>query len=166
MLPAMAIMSAGSWEPQLPHGGPHLAVAVLCADGGFDASGHLRIETVITRAAIQEPRPDEGIDVWLTATIVVAFRSGQTTGPARIGVKVSNEDGLVTGTAHWDVTFDHPEQVVGIAGPVTIVVSGLGLYWWDVSLDDVPVTRIPLRMVAAAPTERTAAGPPVGTRLS
>jgi hypothetical protein len=133
---------------ELPDDGPHLAVAVLCADGGFDSSGHLRIDTVITRAAVDEPMPQHGIDAWFAATLIVAFRAGGARGTRRLAVTVSNELSQVADTGYWNLTFDYPEQVVGIAGPVTIAVPRLGLYWWDVTLDGQPVTRIPLEVVA------------------
>jgi len=151
---------------QFQTAGPHLIFAVICERVLLEADGVASLIRVVDRFNIQGPTetmPPTTLSLW----IAILFKAGAYRGPARIGVQPVSPSGRELPALNMPVNFEgDDDRGVLVTLQAYFTVEETGLYWFDVSLSERPVTRIPLR-VAYLPIQTKAYGePPPGTQQS
>ena len=103
------------------------------------------IDRVILTAAPGAPNkmPPVTRNFWL----VLMFVSGPLRGMANVNVTLQDPLGLRKAMHGQRVLFEGEDRGVNLAFQVTMEFVEEGLYWFDISVDDEPVTRTPFRIV-------------------
>jgi hypothetical protein len=131
--------------------GPFLMAAFICekllqeADG---VSSAIRIIDRITRGGEVASAGTQMEPFPYIATIFIGLKSGQARGPFTLKVileKPSFE--RLPPMVHAINLEGDEDRGVNIITNLQIVFESPGLYWFDVFLNDVKITRIPLRVV-------------------
>jgi len=135
--------------------GPFIAAALLCervlteADATQSAIrivDRVTAQVITTGPADSPPAQFQGVQVTLWALIIL--KNGKAAGSHRLVVTPIAPSGLRMGSTGNDVLFEGGEdRGVSITAPVQFVAQEEGVYWFDVSLDDTRLTRVPLRII-------------------
>lgn len=127
--------------------GPFVAIAVICETALQEASGVLSLIRIVDRFQIAGPTA-EMQPVNLKFTIVVAFKAGFSRNNAVVTVKPIPPSHKDVPPIEASVLFEGEDRGVNLILNVPgFQVSEQGLYWFDVSVDGVLYTRIPLRIM-------------------
>lgn len=140
--------------------GPYVAVASLC-----DLVLHEKDERVscirfldTLNLAIPENAPDPMPPVLVQANGLLGFKSGKFIGTKTLQVVLRNPLGkLGKPIQTFSLVFKGHEQGVNVILKMQIQIDQEGLYYFDISLDEEIVTRIPFRVFITRPkpTEQT-----------
>ncbi len=125
-------------------------MATFCEKVLQEADGVLSVIRVIERVALQANAagapaelPEGGI---LPATLVVALKSDDAHGRHPITIRAQRPDGTNLPDQVFDAMFEQGERGVNL-----ILEMGLplieGLFWFEVLVRDVLLTRVPLRIM-------------------
>jgi hypothetical protein len=144
--------------------GPWLAMAVICESALQEGNGVLSIIRVMERIQAQGPLP-ELQPFNIKFTLVVVLRSGFYQGNAKVAVKPvtpSNESlPVIEGTILLEGA-DRGANVIMQAPAFPIKEEGL--YWFDVEVNGVLMTRIPLRVMYQQVSQLPGNRPPANPR--
>jgi hypothetical protein len=126
--------------------GPYLTTAVLCQSVLQEATGHLSLIRLTDSLGVMGQLPEmQPIPVTLHA--VVSFRAGFARGKQEIRINgiTPSRQGFVT--ASQFVYFEGEDRGVNAVFVLNLILSEEGVYWFDVLLEGVTVTRMPLRIL-------------------
>jgi hypothetical protein len=127
--------------------GPWVAIAVICETALQEASGVLSLIRVVDRFQVAGPT-SEMQPVNLKFTIVVAFKAGFSRNSAIVSIKPIPPSNKDVPPIEASVLFEGEDRGVNLVLNIPgFQVSEQGLYWFDVSVDGVLFTRIPLRIM-------------------
>lgn len=125
---------------------PYVQVAAFCQVALREAEGNLSLIRVADRQlVVGETKEMQPFNVQLT--LVVILKSGNMQGSATLTVRPETPSGAQLPAFNSTVLFEGLERGVGIVSPVAFFVQETGLYWFDVLVDEVLLTRIPLRIL-------------------
>ncbi|HAX23655.1 MAG TPA: hypothetical protein DCX80_01285 [Chloroflexi bacterium] len=141
-----------SVTPTRDYGGPYLAWAFLCEREMIERDGVHSFIRAIDRLVHVERGPDAPVEmpvITFPMSLVIAFRAGQARGSSTLVVEIESPSGMVAGDpltlpVHFEGE-DRGAHFTFYLGDYPI--SGAGLYWFTVKLDDRFVTKVPLRVV-------------------
>ncbi len=139
--------------------GPYLAIAALCENVIEDKQGVLSLIRVVDRiiSTVAGPSsPEKMPPVPINLIAVVSFKSGSARGTHTVKLRPEAPSGIRLEEISFPVLFEGEDRGVNIIAHMGLLAQQEGLYWFDVLLDDVLVTRIPLRLVY----QRLTIGPP------
>ena len=131
--------------------GPFLQCAVLCERVLHEQDGvksAIRMIDRITHTvgvpnAMQEMEPFN-YDVHL----LVRFKSGSARGSMPLQLRIEKPNGESTPAPPLNLYFEaDADRGVDVIAPIQIKVEMTGLYWIDVILNRIRVTRVPLRFI-------------------
>jgi hypothetical protein len=131
--------------------GPYLSAAFLCErllNEQDNVKSAIRIIDRITRG-VTGPEPPETMEPFeQEMTIFLRFKSGWARGSFQLRLEVVKPSGDGTTLTRQTVIFEGEEdRGVDIVGPMRMRVEMPGLYWFEVYLNEVLITRIPFRVV-------------------
>lgn len=142
-------------EPDLRRGfdlGPFLAGAFVCEEVLEEKSGVLSIIRVVDRITFtaQGPgSPEQMIPFAYNFCLVVMLKTGANAGTFRVGVqpiKPNNERlQMIVHTVNLESPGDRGANV--IAKIMGFPFDMPGVWWFDITLNEVKLTRIPLRII-------------------
>ncbi len=148
-------------EEKLPHPfatGPYLQTAVICERVLEEKDGvktAIRMFDRTTQTAIGPSPPKEMTAFNKEFTILIRFKSGSARGPIPLRLDMVKPSGELGPAQDITVNFEGEEdRGVDLVMPVQMTIDMAGLYWFDVYLDDVRITRMPLRVVYMPQTLR------------
>ncbi|MFW6116447.1 MAG: DUF6941 family protein [bacterium] len=131
--------------------GPYLVAALICErvleekDGTKSA---IRIVDRLTRTTTGPNPPKEMMAFEYEFSMLVRFKAGDARGPMTLQiepVKPSSETlRSMIGTVHFEGEEDRGVDVVV---NFKVKVEQAGVYWFNVYLDNIRMTRVPLRVV-------------------
>jgi hypothetical protein len=129
--------------------GPYIAVASLC-----DLVLHEKDERIscirfldTLNLAISEDAPDPLPPVVVQANGLLSFKSGKFVGSKTLQIVLRNPLGKQGKPIQtFPLTFKGHEQGANVILRMQIQIEQEGLYYFDISLDEEIVTRIPLRV--------------------
>jgi hypothetical protein len=125
--------------------GPFLTTAVFCEEAR-QQEGFLSLFRIIDRIAVVGIGPGMPPTA-LAMTLVVIFRSGGFRGRKTIHLTQVSPSGFLVPLFDFPVFFQGGDQGAGVIAKAGFVVQEIGLHWFQVSLDALPVTSIPLTIV-------------------
>ena len=137
-------------EPR--RGGPFLTAALFCERVIEDKEGVLTVIRIVDRiitVASGSGTPDTMPPTAVPLTMLLAFKSGDAQGRHDIQITVEEPSGLrKTLAQNLSMFLEGADRganmILNLAG---FQAPQEGLYWFDVFLDGVRITRLPLRLV-------------------
>jgi hypothetical protein len=131
--------------------GPHIGAAFFCerilteTDGPVSA---IRIIDRLIHQAIGIGTPEEMPPVPVTATLFVMLKSGAARGGTEFKIEVERPDGLRSAFGPTlTIHLEGDDRGNNLVFPVQVAFTQQGLYWFDVIVGGVRLTRVPLRIV-------------------
>jgi hypothetical protein len=128
-------------------GGPYVQVAAICTTPLIEQQGLLSVIRVQDRIQLAGPteqmQPQPLNSLWC----VISLKSGDMQSQATMHVTLISPRGEQLGGPSFNVLFEGQERGAVIAFPLPFVVSEQGLYWFEVTLEGVLLTKIPLRVM-------------------
>jgi hypothetical protein len=147
-------MAKGS-KPGQKSAQPYLGGAFICErllTETDNVSSAIRIVDTVTLPPLVPP-PKRGAGVGLPMALIVFFRCGDARGEREVRIRQIGPSGKRKNFARAAFNLEGPPE-----GAATIFLQGVpvkwdgeGLYWFEVLLGGVPITRIPLRIKIAQP---------------
>ena len=120
---------------------------MICETALQEATGVLSLIRVVDRFQIAKPTA-EMQPVNLKFTIVVAFKAGFQRNSAVVSIKPVPPSNKDVPPIEASVLFEGEDRGVNLILNIpSFQVAEQGLYWFDVSVDGVLFTRIPLRVM-------------------
>ena len=133
------------------HDGPFLLCAMLCErvlqeqDGVKSA---IRIIDRVTHIVSGREAPQEMEPFDYDLHLLVRFKAGTARGPMPLQVRIEKPSGESTPAPQLTLNFEgDSDRGVDVVAPIKIKIDLAGLYWVDIILDNVRVTRVPLRVI-------------------
>jgi len=126
-------------------GGPFLVIAAICEKVLREKDNVQSLIRVFDRLNVQ-PFPgqtDPKIKAGATFTLVIGFKSGDFVGTKNVGIRVIGRKGAMQSVP---VVFTGGEGGPVLVSEIALEVKRSELLWFDISLDEQPVTRVPLRI--------------------
>lgn len=143
-------MSAGA-------NGPHVGLAVLCHRLDRQEDGSLDVLGIVDGVLLEPPSPTESDPLGLRPAAVlplrlaVMLRAGAVRGRRAVRVVGHYPGGREAAAVDVTVEFTDERPVAIVSVPIELEVHHAGTYRFDVSVDDVLLTRVPLEVVFAPP---------------
>lgn len=125
---------------------PYVQIAAFCQTAIQEANGILSIIRITDRYQIVG-QTKEVQSTTVNLTLVVILKSGNMQGSATMTIRPITPSGTQLPQVNIPVLFEGLERGVGIITQMGINVTEIGLYWFDVIIDDIKLTRIPLRIL-------------------
>ena len=126
--------------------GPYVAMAVFCQKLDRKPDGTVDVVGVVDGVSLA-PEGD-GVDPEAPPIVrllgLVSLRAGVATGRHTIALRAHFPDGELGATLTRHVEFSDRAPGATIGFPLELEARDTGTYWFDVSCDDVQLTRIPL----------------------
>ena len=131
--------------------GPYLVAAILCEKILVEQDGLKSLIRIFDRTTRQITRvsPPEVMEPFdFDHSLFLSFKSGQARGPMTLRVTVIRPTGESPPPFQAQLHFEgEDDRGVDIAAQMRLHVEIPGMYWFVISLDGVPVTRIPWRVL-------------------
>jgi hypothetical protein len=131
--------------------GPYLSAAFLCEkvlteqDGARSA---IRIIDRVIRTVVHPSPPPEMEPFEYDMTLFLRFKSGYARGTHALEVQPVKPSGESLPPMRMSILFEGEEdRGVDSIGMIRIKFDLTGIYWFNVKLNDVIVTRIPFRVI-------------------
>jgi hypothetical protein len=130
--------------------GPYLSCAVLCervlieADGTYSA---IRIIDTVTSRQVGPNAAPEMAPFRQNLTLLVIFRSGQARGRATLRIRTIYPSGIAGLESSSAMHFRGEEIGHFVPVRMNLVLEYEGVYWFEVLVDDVLATKVPLRVL-------------------
>jgi hypothetical protein len=132
--------------PDESTGGPFLNVAVLCEKILQEKDGVLSIIRMIDRVQV-EGSAEEMPPIPFQCFVVVALKAGIARGKYTIKITPHSPSGVRLPAAELPALLEGEDRGAGVVFNLNIEIREEGLYWFEVQVQDVLVTKIPLRFV-------------------
>lgn len=130
--------------------GPYVSTAVLCERMLEEKDGVVTLVRIIDRLIVTAQGPEAPATLPPTLVSVVAviwLRSGTALGRHVLKLRPEKPSGTQLEATELSVHFEGEERGARTLGNIALTADEEGLYWFDVLLDDVLLTRIPLRIM-------------------
>lgn len=125
---------------------PYVQIAAFCQSVLQETNGSLSLIRLMDRYPVIGPGK-EMQPTTINLTLVVVLKAGNMEGSATMTVKPQKPDGSAMPPMNVPVLFEGKERGVGLVTQIGLLINEAGLYWFDVLIDEVPLTRIPLRIL-------------------
>ncbi len=143
---------------------PHLCAAFICEKVLEGKDGTLSAIRLIDQFFSRTP-PAPGQEqppVVAQGFLVVGFKAGDARGPRKVTLELKDPEGKVLHQFAVDMVFAEPETGHNIIAQIAIQLPKPGIYWFDVLVGAVRVTRIPIHFKATRPVEEPSPPPAAG----
>jgi hypothetical protein len=107
----------------------------------------IRIVDRIIHHARGPDSPEEMPTASVALTILVMLKAGAARGRNALRLRPEAPSGLRLPEVSFPVLFEGEDRGVNVVLPIQFEVDQEGVYWFDVTLDDALITRMPLRIV-------------------
>src|SRR5258708_39959823 len=130
--------------------GPYLIAALICEkilqekDETVSIIRMVDRVTLTTQAALM---PETLPAMALSLNAFISFKSGSARGRHTVKLSIETPSGLKLPEQLLPVLFEGEDRGVNLILGINIVVDQEGVYWFDVLLENVLLTRIPLRIL-------------------
>jgi hypothetical protein len=129
--------------------GPYIQMAGLCDQVIEDKTGALSLIRIIDTITHTEARPDAPIEmpqVTYPMKMVIMLKSGRARGRHELKIIPELPSGELKPPLAQSIHMEGEERGVNRIINMLFTFTMEGLYWFNVYLDDSPLTRIPLRI--------------------
>ena len=143
--------------------GPYLLSAVLCERVMVEQDGvktAFRIIDRITQAKVGPDPPEEMPPFAASLSLLIKLKAGMCSGQHYLKVHLQTPQGIVHTPLTQALAFEGTEQDQGVdfVGTLQVRFDREGIYWFDVVLDDIRLTRIPVRIIYQRRVQQVASG--------
>lgn len=138
---------------------PFVHIAAFCQTALQEANGSLSLIRVTDRHMVQGSTPALQ-QVTVNLTLVIVLKAGNMEGSATLTVRPVDPDGKELPAIKMPVLFEGKERGVGLITQIGLVAKTVGLFWFDVLIEDTLLTRIPLRILYQQAPRISIAQPP------
>lgn len=125
---------------------PWVQIAAFCQTTLQEANGAMSIIRLVDRHLVvgstEEMQPTT-----VNLILIIVLKSGNMQGSATMTVAAVDPNGEGLPPLKIGVLFEGLERGPGLVTQIGLVVKDAGLYWFDVLIDGVLLTRIPLRIL-------------------
>ena len=139
-------------------GGPYVQLAAFCQSTIDDKTGSLSVIRIIDRSRVvgetEQMQPST-----VTLTLAIILKSGFMQQKSKVRIKPTTPSGIELPAIESNVLFEGQERGIRIVLPMTMLLPEEGLYWFDVTVDEQLMTRIPLRLMYQQVATETTHGP-------
>lgn len=132
------------------YGGPYLQAAVFCERILKEQDGVSSLIRIVDRVTIQAggPQPPEKMPpTRLSLWAYLAFKSGFAKGSFTISVKAQSPSGKTLPPVLLPLFLEGDDRGASVAFQLNLDAEEDGLYWFDISIGERLVTRMPLRIL-------------------
>ena len=146
----------------MPHDesmGPYVQIAAFCETVLREANGNISIIRIVDRHQIVGPT-EEMQQTTVNRTLALILKSGNMQGANTMTIVPVDPNGNRLPEIKNPVLFEGMERGVGLVADVAFAVKEAGLFWFEVLIDGVQLTRIPLRILYQQGQQRQAGPPP------
>ncbi|MBT9331305.1 DUF6941 family protein [Paracidobacterium acidisoli] len=126
---------------------PFVQIAAFCQLALNEANGALSVVRVMDRIGIQGIAPTMQPVPVQNLTLVIVLKSGFMRGSSTVKIIPRTPSGEDLPGNELSALFEGEDRGVGIVMPIGLIAKEEGLYWFDIQVDSVSVTQIPLRIV-------------------
>jgi hypothetical protein len=129
--------------------GPYLLMAVLCQSARQDQYGSFSVVNVLEQlvAGTNDPNAPETMPTFrFQGDLAISFASGDAAGTHRLSVVPIQPSGARLEPVAQRIDLKGGDHRATFISNVSLDITEEGVYWFDVRLDERPVTRIPLRV--------------------
>lgn len=126
--------------------GPHVQLATFCDMVIEDKTGTITVIRLIDRYMVAGATP-EMQPTPIKTTLAIALKAGFMRQKAQLRIQPMAPSGKELAPIELSVLFEGDERGLQFVFPVQMLLEEEGLYWFDVSVDTQPITRIPLRLL-------------------
>lgn len=130
--------------------GPYLTAAVLCERVLQEKDDVIsiirmidRLTVIVNAAGSPETMPPAAVNL----TALIALKSGSARGRMTVKWRTETPSGLKLPDQLFPVFFEGEDRGANLVINLNMIAEQEGLYWFDVLLDEQPLTRIPLRIL-------------------
>jgi len=150
-------------QQQIPFAqGPYLSAAFLCEKVLTETDSVKSAIRILDRVILTAtgPTPPEQMEPFdYSLALFLKFKSGRARGPMHLEVRLERPDRTSPTPISQTIYFEgEDDRGIDIIGGVNIKIDSPGLHWFDVYLEGVRITRIPLRIVYLTQSIQTHAG--------
>jgi len=129
--------------------GPYVQLATICEKVLQEADGVLSVIRAVDRIMVRTSAGDAPAELpegLLNLTLLVALKSDDTRGRHPITIRIEQPDGARLPDRDVDAMFEGEERGVNLV--LTLQIAAIeGLYWFEILVSDVLLTRVPLRVM-------------------
>jgi hypothetical protein len=126
--------------------GPYVSIACICQSPLQEVGGQLSIIRIMDRIQVAGMTPDMQPQPLQGLFVVVVLRSGSLRETYKLKIEGRSPQGAIITTNETPLLFEGEDRGAALIAPLALVVTETGLYWFEVSLEGTPLTRIPLRV--------------------
>jgi hypothetical protein len=126
--------------------GPFVNIACICQSPIQEVTGQLSIFRIMDRIQVAGTMPTMQPQPIQNLFMVIILRSGSLRESYNLKIVGYSPSGATLTTTENSVLFEGEERGPAVISPLAIVATEPGLYWFDVSLEGRPLTRVPLRV--------------------
>lgn len=131
-------------QPRAPR--PWVQIAALCTTALIDNTGALSVIRVTDRIAVAGVTPEMQPQP-IQLTLAILMKSDQMRGSYQVKVRCTSPSGNVTPGPEFSFLFEGDDRGVQVVVPFGVLATEIGLYWFDVLVEEDLVTRLPLRVL-------------------
>lgn len=131
--------------------GPYLSAAFICEKilvEKDDVKSAIRIIDRVTRSAFGQAPPEEMEPFEYDLTFFIRFKSGRARGTLPLEIEPIKPSGESMKRAKMMILFEGEEdRGVDTMGVMKIKFDQTGIYWFNILLNGIRITRIPFRVI-------------------
>ena len=131
--------------------GPYLAAAVLCEKVLTEQDGVASLIRIVDRITHQASGPDAPsamVPFQHSLWMFLSFKSGSARGVKELTIRLQKPSGDSPFAETIPVNFEgEDDRGANVVVQLQLEIDIVGLWWFNVSLDGIPVTRLPLRII-------------------
>lgn len=143
--------------------GPYLSAAFLCEKVLTEQDGVKSAIRIIDRVThtVGSPSPPEQMEPFdYELAMLIRFKSGWARGPHSLQVNLIKPSGESPPPVERELNFEGEEdRGVDLVANLVMRFEVPGIYWFEVYLNNVRLTRIPLRIIYLRQVTRKPPGP-------
>ena len=143
-----------------PSQGPWVSFAVLCEKTIEDKGGRISIINIVDQVNFAPPQgqdnPTQPINVPIRLVAALGFKGGILRGANDVKLQITKPNGERGPNLTVSLLFQGEERGTNLLTDLNLILSDEGLYWIEVYVQDLFMTRIPLRFAI----QRVVFGPP------
>lgn len=128
---------------------PYLLIAAICQQANQDQYGSLNLMNLVEQLVAGSDNPDAPEEMpgfRFDADLVIVFASGEASGERTVTIIAEAPDGERLPPVDQMIFLRGEDARSTILSSLSLDITQVGVYWFDIQLDGRLVTRIPLRV--------------------
>jgi hypothetical protein len=135
--------------PMSRNDGPFLALAIICERVLVERDDVMSLIRIFDQWIIKGPTEKMPSNTVVPFNLVLSFRAGRFRGAASVTIKETSPSDIVLWESTASVQFPidkGDEQGSNLLASLNLAAAEEGIYWFEISLENHVITRIPLKI--------------------